>query len=748
MCIKMKKIIFFLIFIVFISSVYSENDDGLIACYDFEETTGEVKEFLDTHNGTASGVLRGVEGKINNTFEYDGVNDVVDVSHNIALNFDNNSFSYEAWVLLNNTGTTGIIIVKQQSGDDFTGTYLYRANTNKFRLQITDTTPGFMDSGVYTTLNEWIHVIGTRNNSGGVAIYINGAVNITGTNIKSGDNVESMRFGLNAQNGQDFFGKIDVVRIYNTYINESRALSLFNGTEGRNCINTNVTKPPFVDIVAPVVSNLNQTPDNITTINALQGVNITADVIDETALDDSTVKLEITYDNISVFVNGSLIVEPVIINFTNKTGDNFRFFIDETTYLSATYNYPETLLENTPHQNDTIDGLNSFLKIEFFNVTNDREQVFYEIMDEEVTDQTTDYYYCNSSYIVGNPVSSSNCALFFQRTSGQSFNHTHTQFSRHRIIPLGIDTSTGELNGVGVTPVSFIIKRGTVGGERFYYINDSYRISAQTSGNNGNTWNDFIGTIDSHIHQINENPREAIIYRVCGNDTSNNSGCSGFVTDIIDFVILPPSLVKILNPVADTYNTTIIIKHTTGFSPTGQDITGYQYDYKRIDLDDWTNIVENNFPLTNFTWDISNFLNADYQIRIIITDELNLISTTISEIFTIQNPLSVTDQLLTTQNELIGQIVEVLEVIGFILLIIIFLVLGVLVNYYFWWFSAILLWLLTIIDALNGTFTQDFATNIVYVLFGFALIFSAIYLQFNRMQSEIEKPDNMYDNFY
>lgn len=251
----MKKLILFLMFIVFISSVYSVNDEGLLECYDFEETTGEVKGFLDNHNGTATGVQRGVEGKINNSFEYDGVNDVVDVPHDVALNFGTGSFSYEAWILLNNTGVLEMIVVKQQSGGDFTGFYLFRHNTDQFRLQITDTSADGINSGVYTTLNEWIHVIATRNDTGGVAIYINGVLNNTGINSKDGDNAESMRFGLNAQNGQDFIGKIDIVRIYDTYINESRALSLFNNGTGRDCINTNEIPLPSMSINTNLINN-------------------------------------------------------------------------------------------------------------------------------------------------------------------------------------------------------------------------------------------------------------------------------------------------------------------------------------------------------------------------------------------------------------------------------------------------------------------------------------------------------------
>lgn len=89
---------------------------------------------------------------------------------------------------------------------------------------------------------------------------------------------------------------------------------------------------------------------------------------------------------------------------------------------------------------------------------------------------------------------------------------------------------------------------------------------------------------------------------------------------------------------------------------------------------------------------------------------------------------------------------EVLNMIGYVLLIIIFLVLGVIVNYTLWSVAGLFFWLLVIIDLLNDSFTINYARNILFIALGIMLVFAGIVLQINKNIKKESK--NIYENFY
>ena len=195
---------------------------GLVAHYEFENTSGDVIDAAGSHNGTNNGATRGVSGKVGNAFSFDGGDYITINNHSDITNYA--SFTLSAWVYPTALSSNKTIISKVSPNRDFDLKFLgsnieahFAYGSNYYRCTSTST----------ATINSWIHVVATwQNNQWN--IYYNGVLDHT-CNFTTGPPWSGGKMQIGAMaNGERFVGLIDEVRIYNRALTATDAATLYS----------------------------------------------------------------------------------------------------------------------------------------------------------------------------------------------------------------------------------------------------------------------------------------------------------------------------------------------------------------------------------------------------------------------------------------------------------------------------------------------------------------------------------------
>lgn len=387
-------------------------------------------------------------------------------------------------------------------------------------------------------------------------------------------------------------------------------------------------------------------PIDITSVNLFAKVlNISYNISDSAGINVSTVqlfyKVNDTVSDCFSYTNSSSICgfQTQVLNQSNIS--NIWFFkLREYMVYPATYNFNEIQLELEPKSAYSLDSDIEFIKIQFQNVSNIKNFSFFEFYADNQTaaSDTLRIYYCNSSYTTGSVTISSFCTAFSTLPASQVFNHTHSPNSKHHIVPFAIDTSSGQIGGVYVTPVSYFLLRGRItNGWNVYYINNISRTSAiQFSTNNGIAWIDLSGTVDAHLHQFNG---DTLYYYVCANNTINEQNCSIIRQDLLKVAGLPPSSPNIFHPTESSYTGLIAINYTAAVSPNTYQIAFYNITLynSTITQEFVKTIISNNSNNLSYLWNSTSTSEGRYNIHVTACDVNGLCSTGESEGFTLDH---------------------------------------------------------------------------------------------------------------
>jgi hypothetical protein len=286
------------------------------------------------------------------------------------------------------------------------------------------------------------------------------------------------------------------------------------------------------------------------------------------------------------------------------------------------------------HNFSNINSSTHYVSVEILNMTNTTKYNWFEIMTNSTN--SIRVYYCNSSYNFASALpGSSNCVNFFTLTTPTGYNHTHTSNSAHQFVPFAINTTTGQLNGIEVTPKSYFVIRGlqTV---RYYYIDAVSRVDAmKVSTNNGASWTNLPKTVDAHVHQYDGTDR--IYYYVCANDTFANTNCSSLRSDLTDLLGIPPT-VSVSNPTNTTFTSSPVYINYTALSPNGYLITKYSIYLLDTDYNTVYTISSDNGVNLGFEFNPTLVSNGDYIVKVNALDNQSQTGSGYSEVFTINNP--------------------------------------------------------------------------------------------------------------
>ncbi len=211
---------------------------SLYAAYNAENNANDV---LNTYNGTAIGGLTYTTGKINQAFQFNGTNSVVELPTN-SMKFTGD-FSYSFWVNFASLGGYPTLISNYRNAGGDYGYFIRMNPSNKLEFWgLATSTNSFSMASVTTfNTNTWYHVSVTKSASS-VKIYVNGALertNSPGVPITYFSTMYPAIGSLYKWNGSssvDFVSngsKIDAVGIWNKELTQSEITSLYNSGNGK-----------------------------------------------------------------------------------------------------------------------------------------------------------------------------------------------------------------------------------------------------------------------------------------------------------------------------------------------------------------------------------------------------------------------------------------------------------------------------------------------------------------------------------
>lgn len=398
----------------------------------------------------------------------------------------------------------------------------------------------------------------------------------------------------------------------------------------------------------PIVTWTNQSPADLLLFNTFNvGLNITYFMFDNAGLPNSSIRLlyniNHSVNNCHYFFNGTYqLCGYRGIHHTYNSSDQYLFRLFDNQILPATYLYNETVIENTLHSVYNLTSSNQLIKLKFYNFSNNEPFTFYEIMANSTGTQSLRIIYCNSSYVSGNPFASPYCVQMANLLPSDPYNHTHTVYSRHKLMSVPVNATTGTLNGIVVSSTSYVILVGRAVASTWsihYVPAISMGNTVQVSNNNGVTYTDLgLGVPDTHFHQLSLDEKLCYFGQATnygGEQVNSTERC-----DLLNLSGIPPSLVTFVIPLSGNRSfcnyddNSLRLTWTQAVSPNQYPI--YYNVSLRYANDSLAEVlIANNSINTTFYW-VINVSNEEYNIHVTTCDTFGLCSTSESEDFRVQ----------------------------------------------------------------------------------------------------------------
>lgn len=433
----------------------------------------------------------------------------------------------------------------------------------------------------------------------------------------------------NALDGTNI-GVIDEVLFLNRTINDSEVATLWNNGNGVT-YPFNISTSPIIETYN--VSNVANTNNvSLTTLNLTVTTYINSSVRTNLSINATTIIYyrPLTYmnNNCSIFYGSICVNNGQYFNMTmskvnSSTYNETIAVIYDNELFPAYYPFNFSVIENTPHQNYTNYNNNN-IKWNIFNFSNTTNYyINLEFMAINKTGTTGNMliYYCNSSYINGNPSSSGNCQLVDSFVP-QNYNHAHKNYSKHQLIPVNIVS----IKKTQLSYFVFVATDNIANGWNFGYVNHSQYNNLSFSIGNYNTWNQTGNTpfiFDMHTHTFNTNTtgglNDRFQFYTVYNDNNGTTANSSLTTLLYEIAYSPPSAVGFINPDCNndstlefTYGSTnpIIINWTNSSSQLGMNVSYVLYWGSYGDLLGHNDIYTGNN--THFTWNTTSW-NSELQ---------------------------------------------------------------------------------------------------------------------------------------
>jgi len=211
--------------------------------FDDADTSGSTAiDVWGDNDGAITGATTGVGGiagyDSGEAFEFDGVDDEVNLGDATALNFGTGSFSLAAWFNTDDASNRGDIINKQTPDGTFHG-YQMGVVNGGFRFQIEDSSGDNVAAQGVGTVNTGTDIFVVLTWSGSDATLFRGDATVVDTasnsNVGDIDNTTDVRIG-DASSGYPFDGVIDDPRFYSKELASTEVSNLFKSEDRKSVV--------------------------------------------------------------------------------------------------------------------------------------------------------------------------------------------------------------------------------------------------------------------------------------------------------------------------------------------------------------------------------------------------------------------------------------------------------------------------------------------------------------------------------
>ena len=215
--------------------------NGLVGYWPFNGNAND--QTPNGHNGTVNGATLTTDryGNANSAYNFDGVNDYIEVQN--SQNLNSPTWTISTWINVNgyyfgnvngNISDGNTIVGK---GTDFNSGFYGLGYSSQSLKAVSYFGIGSQANGAVSTtnitLNNWINVVGTWDGVN-MKIYVNGQLENSNSNFSNnpGINNENLFFGTMAQNNLYPYwlnGKIDDIGIWNRALTQQEITNMYNG---------------------------------------------------------------------------------------------------------------------------------------------------------------------------------------------------------------------------------------------------------------------------------------------------------------------------------------------------------------------------------------------------------------------------------------------------------------------------------------------------------------------------------------
>lgn len=203
--------------------------DGLVAYYPFDEKAGY--NTYDWSGNANNGINYGATittGKFGNALSFNGVNNYINILHSSSLNLSNTNMVICVWVKIS-AYAYSIIVNKGTNGGVNDGYILFLDGSGKINFASRYSgESGWVTGLVSVPLNEWIFIVGLRNNTL-ISVYYNTVFDNSG--VASGlipVNTQNIHIGFWSAYGLYTVGLYDDIRIYNHALSLDEISNIYN----------------------------------------------------------------------------------------------------------------------------------------------------------------------------------------------------------------------------------------------------------------------------------------------------------------------------------------------------------------------------------------------------------------------------------------------------------------------------------------------------------------------------------------
>lgn len=227
---KGKIILCLLVLLCTISSVNAALTDDILAYYKFDS---DASDSVNSHDGTVTGATL-VSGKIGNAYDFDGMDDFIEIADNLHAN----EMSFSVWVNFDQVTGRYSIISKRAGLTSDVFQLEFPLNYNKIHFLSWDSDGTYRKLEEYSALptaNTWHHYAITRSSSM-VTLYRDG-VKFATLPVAGGlqSTTLSTLIGKMIYQGTDYYffdGTIDEVGIWSRALTENEIIELYNSGDG------------------------------------------------------------------------------------------------------------------------------------------------------------------------------------------------------------------------------------------------------------------------------------------------------------------------------------------------------------------------------------------------------------------------------------------------------------------------------------------------------------------------------------